>query len=343
MPRRVTLKDVAAAAGVSYQTVSKVLNGKGTVAPETERRIWETVRRLGYKPNVTARSLRKRATHLIGYSWYPVPPDQTNPILDKFLSSAVRAAEQAGYHLLLFPTEPGQDPAESYGQLVETNRVDGFILGTTNYGDPRIEYLLSTGVPFVAFGRSGPDMHFPYVDVDGRAGLRQAVEHLIAQGHQRIALLAWPASSRQGTARRNGYLEAMQQAGLTVDPAWTPEGEHSVEDGYRLTKALLALPADRRPTAVAAVSDLLAIGAMRAAQEVGLQVGPDFGVTGFDDTPGIQHLTPPLTSVRQPVWEAGQRIVEMLVALLQGQEPESQEVLLEPALIVRASSLRKAG
>lgn len=338
--RRVTIKDVAAAAGVSYQTVSKVLNGQGSVAPETAQRIWEAARRLGYRPNVTARSLRKRATHLIGYSWYPISPDQTNPILDKFLSSAVRAAEEAGYHILLFPTEPDQDPADSYGRLVETNRVDGFILSTTNYDDPRIRYLLDAEVPFVAFGRSGPDLRFPYVDVDGRAGLRAAVHHLVEQGHRRIAFLGWPPSSRQGSARRNGYLEAMAQAGLPVDPEWIRVGEHRVADGRRLTQELLALPQGRRPTAVAAVSDLLAIGAMQAARDAGLRLGAEFGVTGFDDTPGIQHLMPPLTSVRQPVWEAGQRIVEMLIALLRGETPEEREVLLEPRLIVRASSVK---
>lgn len=341
MGSRVTLKDVAARANVSYQTVSKVLNGKAQVAPETEARIWAAVKELGYRPNVLARSLRKQSSQLIGYSWHPLPPDQANPILDKFLSSVVKAAEAAGYHLLLFPTALGEDPADTYGHLISTNRVDGFILGSTNYEDPRIRLLIDLDFPFVAFGRSDRDLSFPYVDVDGRAGMREATQHLLEQGHRRIGLLAWPDSSRSGAARKNGYLQAMSEAGIEVDPAWIKVGEGLFEVGYRLTAELLDLPEDRRPTAVAAVTDQLAIGAIRAAQDRGLAVGPEFGVTGFDDTPGIQHLTPPLTSVRQPIWDVGQRIVEMLVALIEGKEPEQREILLPPRLIVRESSLRK--
>ena len=340
MSNRVTLKDVAARAKVSYQTVSKVLNGKASVAPATEARIWQAIEELGYRPNVLARSLRKQSSHLIGYSWHPMPPDQANPILDKFLSSAVKAAEAAGYHLLLFPTSPGEDPTPSYQQLIFTNRVDGFILSSTNYDDPRIRLLLDLDFPFVAFGRSDPTLSFPYVDVDGRAGTRQATEHLIRQGHRRIALLAWPRASRTGTARRNGYLEAMEAAKLSIHPDWIREGEGTFQVGYRLTQELLRLPEPQRPTAVVAVTDPLAIGAMRAAQDAGLAVGPQFGVTGFDDTPGIQHLTPPLTSVRQPIWEVGQRIVEMLTELLMGRQPAETQVLLSPTLIVRRSSLR---
>ncbi len=340
MSNRVTLKDVAARAKVSYQTVSKVLNGKASVAPATEARIWQAIEELGYRPNVLARSLRKQSSHLIGYSWHPMPPDQANPILDKFLSSAVKAAEAAGYHLLLFPTSLDEDPTHSYQQLISTNRVDGFILSSTNYDDPRIRLLLDLDFPFVAFGRSDPSLTFPFVDVDGRAGTRQATEHLIRQGHRRIGLLAWPRTSRSGTARRNGYLEAMEAAGLPIHPAWIQEGEGTFQVGYRLAQELLRLPEPQRPTAVVAVTDPLAIGAMRAAQDAGLAIGAEFGVTGFDDTPGIQHLTPPLTSVRQPIWEVGQRIVEVLTELLMGRQPTETEILLQPTLIVRQSSLR---
>ncbi len=177
--------------------------------------------------------------------------------------------------------------------------------------------------------------------MDGRAGLRAATEHLIAQGHRAIALLGWPAPSRSGTARENGYREAMQTHGLPVDPEWVLHGEGSVDSGFALAQRLLQLPTDRRPSAVAAVDDLLAVGAVRAAAAHGLAVGAEFGVTGYDDTPGVQYLTPPLTSLRQPIAEVGQRIVEMLTALLAGRSLDRTELVLPPHLVVRESSLRR--
>ncbi|MBI1295821.1 LacI family DNA-binding transcriptional regulator [bacterium] len=345
MSRKPTLKDVAAAAGVSYQTVSKVLNGQGNVGQETHERILKAVDELSYRPNITARGLRNQATRLIGYSWKPMPPDQANPILDRFLSSLVKAAENAGYHVLLFPSQENDDDiAANYRELVRTNRVDGFILSSTNYDDERIRFLLDAEFPFVAFGRSNPDWAFDYIDVDGRAGIRAATRHLSEQGHSRIALLTWPgatkAKSRAGTSRTNGYYDAMNEAQLPIDPAWTREALGIFKHGFEQTQLLLMLPEDRRPTAVVAVDDQLAIGAMHAALESGLRIGAQFGVTGFDDTPGVQLLRPALTSVRQPIWDVGQRIVEVLVGLIQGAPTEQTQILLEPELIVRESSVR---
>jgi DNA-binding LacI/PurR family transcriptional regulator len=338
--RHVTLKDVAAVSGVSYQTVSKVLNDKANVTEETAARVWAAVNELGYRPNVSARSLRKQASHLIGYSWKPVPPDQISPILDKFLSSTVEAAEAAGYHLMLFPMRGGEVGGDQYRDLIITGRVDAFILSSTNYDDPRIQVLADLNFPFVMFGRANTDWDFPFVDVDGRAGTRMATQHLIEQGHRRIALLTWPDDSRTGTARYNGYIQAMKEARLPIDPDWVRRGEGHFDTGYQHTQMLLSLPEDRRPTAGVAVDDQLAIGAMRAAQQAGLSVGPQFAVTGFDDTPGIQLLNPPLTSVRQPIREVGQRIIQLLTALLKGKEPGERQILLQPELIVRQSSLR---
>jgi DNA-binding LacI/PurR family transcriptional regulator len=340
MTGRVTLKDVAARAGVSYQTVSKVLNRQASVAPETEELIWQVVAALGYRANVAARTLRKSASYLIGYSWTPQPPDRANSILDQFLTSTVEAAEAAGYHLLLFPSHNVVDQTQIYRNLVHSSRVDGFIVTGTNYDDPRIPLLQELNFPFVAFGRANREWSFAYVDVDGRAGICAATKHLIEQGHQRIGLLAWPEGSRVGTARQNGYFEAMNTAGLSVDAAWIMRGSGDFETGMRGTNRLLQLPEAQRPTALVAVDDNLAIGAMHAAQQAGLAVGKVFGVTGFDDTPGIQHLMPPLTSVRQPIWQVGQMIVKLLIELMQGKTPENAQINLPPRLIVRQSSSR---
>ena len=336
MPQQITLKAVAAHAGVSYQTVSKVLNGQLQVSSETHQRIMDAVRELGYRPNQIARNMRIQRSFMIGYSWVQTSPDQVNHILDQFLTSMVREAEAASYHLLPFPFREGQ--VEDYRELIDTGRVDGFVLSSVNYNDPRIQFLIERKFPFVAFGRSNPELDFPYVDVDGAVGLLQAVEHLVARGHQRIAAIAWPEDSRVGNERMKGYSQAMQAAGLDVLPEWIRRGEGTFEFGREAAASLLELPAGQRPTAAVVLNDTMAIGAMNMMRERGLDVGRDFAIVGFDDAPMSQYLFPPLTTVRQPIREVGHKCVEMLVALIEGHQPVEMQVLFTPTLIVRATT-----
>lgn len=337
MQRQVTLKDVALEAGVSYQTVSKVLNGRGQVSKETEERIRAVARQLGYRPHAIARNMRAQRSFMIGYSWVPTGPDQVNHILDQFLTSMVEEAEAAGYHLLPFTYRDGNAQVEDYRQLIDSGMVDGFVITSVNYDDPRILYLMKRGFPFVAFGRSNPEYDFSYVDVDGADGLRQVVEHLVSTGRQRIAILAWPEDSRVGNERLAGFFQAMAAAGLEPDPKWVLRGEGTFEFGCQAASHLLALPAGRRPNAIVTLNDTQAIGAMRAAHDLGLTIGKDIAIIGFDDAPMAQYLFPPLSSVRQPIRVAGRKCVEILLHLMRGEKPAEDKVLLKPNLVVRAS------
>lgn len=342
MSAKVTLKDVAQHAGVSYQTVSKVLRNQIQVLPETRARIEAAVAELGYRPNTAARSLRTQATYLIGYSFRPNIHKEPNPILESFLQSIVRTAEDYEYHIMLFPWRSDQEMVHPYQELITTNRVDGFILSDIDFNDPRIPLLQAQKFPFVAFGRASSHPDHAYVDVDNRVGIRLAVEHLLAQGHRNIGILAWPESSRVGAARLNGYYEAMQNAGLDVHPAWVRRGEGTWEASYQNTRLLLDLPEDVRPTAIVTLVDIMALGAYHAIQERGLQVGPEVGVTGFDDTPLSRHVRPSLTTLRQPVEEVGVKAVNLLMDILHKGLPEQSQFLLPPELVVRESSLRLA-
>jgi len=336
----VTIKDVADKACVSYQTVSKVINGKVQVSKETESRIWQAIEELGYRPSHTARSLRSKRTHTIGYSWPPTPQDQENPILDQFLQSMFLAAERGGYYLLAFPhhSEYG-NLLDAYSELIVTGRVDGFILSSIDYDDPRINFLLERKFPFVAFGRSNPDLKFPYIDVDGGEGLAMAIHHLLEQGHQRIATLAWPETSRVGNNRLEGYFRALASAGISISNEWIARGEGSFSFGYSATCHWLDLPAGDRPTAIVALCDIMAIGAMQAARDRGIRVGTDLAITGFDNGPMAKYFTPPLTSLHQPVWEIGDRVINMLLTILEGKDPDPYCELLLPQLIIRESSI----
>ncbi len=191
--QRVTLKEVAISAGVSYQTVSKVLNKQIHVSKETEERIRQAVSNLGYRAHYTARSLRTQQAFAIGYSWPATPSGQVNPILDQFLQSMLVAAEKAGYYLLCFPYNPDANThLATYGELFYTGRVDGFVISSVEYNDPRIQFLLQREIPLVSFGRSNPELEFPWIDVDGGHGIELAVNHMLELGHRRIAVLAWP-------------------------------------------------------------------------------------------------------------------------------------------------------
>ncbi len=336
MAPQVTLKSVASRAGVSYQTVSKVLNGQIQVAPETRDRILKAAQELGYRPNQIARNMRTQRSLMIGYSWLPTSPDQINQILDQFLTSMVYEAEAAGYHLLPFPFRNGD--VKDYRELIDTGRVDGFVISSVEYDDVRVTFLMERQFPFVAFGRSNPDLDFPYVDVDGMDGFRQATRHLVSQGHQQIGALAWPENSRVGNDRIAGYFEAMQSAGLRIDSRWIERGEGTFEFGYQASRRLLSLPAEERPTALVAMSDTMAIGGIHAARERYLEVGRDIAIIGFDDAPMSQYLIPALTTVRQPIREAGRKCVEILVSLMKGEELPQRHILLSPTLITRASA-----
>jgi len=338
MASKTTLKQVAALAGVSYQTVSKVLNKQAQVSKDTEKRIHEAVRELGYRPNQIARNMRAKRSFMIGYSWAQTSPTQVNYILDQFLTSMVREAEAAGYHLLPFPFREGDGLVDAYRELIDTGRVDGFVLSSINYNDPRITFLLDRKFPFVAFGRSNPELDFPYVDVDGFDGIRRATQYLISGGHQHIAIVAWPENSRVGNDRVRGYFESMQAAGIGICAEWIERGEGTFEFGREAAWRLLRLPAAIRPTAVISLNDTQAIGVLHVAREEGLEVGGELAIIGFDDAPMSQYLFPALTTVRQPIQEAGRKCVEILVSRMKGEEPGEHQVLLLPELIVRASA-----
>jgi DNA-binding LacI/PurR family transcriptional regulator len=338
MARKVTLKEVAAHAGVSYQTVSKVINRKVRISKEKEERIWQSVRELGYRPNLIARSLRSQRSYMIGFSWEPAPRGLSNSILDQFIQSMATAAESAGYHMLAFPHHPGGAWISGYRELIDTNRVDGFVLYSVEYNDPRVEFLKERNFPFVAFGRSRPGFEFPYVDVDGCAGMRKVIDHLVEQGHRRIGVLAWPQDSRVGQNRMEGICSRLSELGIPLYDEWVAHGEGIVQFGYQVTSAWLDCPPGEHPTAIVCFNDLMAIGALHAAREKGVRVGPELAVTGFDDMPLTQYFYPSLTTVRQPIWDVGQRVMSLLLDLLEEKTSPQTSLLLEPTLVVRQSS-----
>jgi DNA-binding LacI/PurR family transcriptional regulator len=336
----VKIKDVAEAADVSIATVSYVLNNSAPVSDETRQRVLNAVKRLGYRPNITARNLKASETRIIGYAWHDIPSGAVNnSVLDRFIYTMARAAESHGYHVLTFTQSPTH-PATAYHELIQTSRVDGFILSGTVHHDERIELLMEQGFPFVAFGRSNSAWDFPHIDVDGGAGTRAAVHHLIERGHRRIACLAWPVGTLNSDQRFAGYLDAMESSGITVNPSWIARLPNERARACAAVEKMLRLPWDVRPTAIIGVSDTLALGAYEAIEALGMRVGEDVAVTGFDDDPYTPFTRPALTSIRQPIDEIGRKVIEMLVALLHHKALPDRHMLIAPELIIRDSSRR---
>jgi DNA-binding LacI/PurR family transcriptional regulator len=331
---RVTIKDVGRAAGVSVATVSNVLNSPDVVASDTHARVTAVIEQLGYEPNRAARALQQQRTFLIGYQ-LPVVTDAF--ALDAFLHRVVVRAEEADLEIVLFTPKRGQDQIDAYREMIRRGAVDGFVISGTDHGDDRIAYLLEVGFPFVTFGRTDtPDEH-AWVDVDGRAGVQQAVAHLVELGHLDIALIGWPNGSVTGDERAAGYRLGLEDAGITVRDELTVRTENGVETGVEAMEQLLRL--DMPPTAVVAVQDFLALGAMHAIRDAGMEIGHDVAVIGFDDIPSAALFVPQLSSIRQPMEMVGVLVVEMLVERLdRDANVSSRAETLIPELIVRASS-----
>lgn len=333
-----TIKDVAREAGVSIATVSYVLNNKAAAISESTRHeVLAAVQRIGYTPNVTARNLKLSQSRLIGYAWHKVSLGQVNSVLDRFAYYLAHTAEAAGYHLLTF-TYPITDPIPVYDELIRTGRVDAFVLADTTSSDERIRFLLDQEFPFVSFGRANPAWDFPYVDTDGRAGMFDAVQYLIELGHRRIACVGWPEDSASGNERVAGYVQALQNAGISPRPDYIYRGDLSEQTGRSALAYWCAFAPEDCPTAVVAVSDLMAIGVMNEAEQRGFVVGKTLSVVGFDDTPMVQYLRPALTTVQQPIPEIGQTLIAMLEALLDKRTPQPRQLLLPPTLVVRGSA-----
>lgn len=327
-----SIKDVATRARVSVTTVSLVLNNKGNISQSTRERVLDAVRDLDYTRSIRARNLRDQQSRVIGYAQFN-KRGEFNPLLDRFLWELVQIVEQIGRHVLLFNTD-NEDMVGPYRELIESQRVDGFVLSYTERDDPRFAYLHEAGFPFVAFGRSDTplDEVTHWVDVDGHAGTHQATSHLIEQGHRAIGFIGWPEGSASGDRRYQGYVDALAQHDIPTQPEWVLRSLNFPQDGHDSAQRMLA-EADP-PTAIVCVSDILAIGAMQYCARNGQRIA----ITGFDDTPTAAFMYPALTSVRQPTDAAAKILVDMLLDQFNGAGIKHRQHLLTPQLIVRASS-----
>jgi LacI family transcriptional regulator len=332
----VTLKDIARRVNRSVTTVSRALHDYDDVSEETRELIRHTARELGYTPNVVAQRLQKRRTDTLGLILPTFGPRLSDPHFGEVLAGVGDEVARDGFDLLISIADPHLDELEAYRQKIIGRRVDGVLVVRPRCHDERVEFLLSYSMPFVAYGRVLDDHDFPYVDVDHVAGMRVLVRHLGDLGHQRIGCVTGSPDFTFVHYQLEGFRQAMAACALPVDENLIVEAELTQRGGYGGAQTLLSQ--SDPPTAIVASNDLMALGAMSAAQDHGLDVGRDIAVAGFGDIPWADTSHPTLTTVRQPAHRLGQLIGQMLVAVACGESLTERHVLLEPSLIIRQST-----
>ena len=329
----VTLHDVGRRAGVSAMTVSRVINGRSGVDAETQRKVEQAIAELDYVPNRIARGLLSQKTQTIRL----IVPDVVNPFFAPVVRGAETAARRAGYRVLLCNSEGDLRLEREYIEDLVAHRVEGLLLAPANDESRHSIFpLLRGGFPLVLLDRSLPDSDCDLVVSDSVTGARRLVEHLIAIGHRDIAHLTDADDTSTGRDRVQGYREALEAKGL----AWRADRvfRTTVDQigGYRATQEVLAL--DPRPTAIFAVNNMTAVGAMKALRERGLSVPEDMGLVCFDDVEHLAVLSPFLTVVDQPAETLGSLGAQLLLERIAGKAgPRSRRVMLQTDLIVRRS------
>jgi DNA-binding LacI/PurR family transcriptional regulator len=334
--RRATIRDVANHAGVSHQTVSRVINGNPNVSDGTRAKVLATIATLGYVPSPMARGLISNRTHSIGI----VAEDISDQTFARWVAGAERAARARGYYLMIGSVEP-EDDERGYLRLMLERRVEGLLLARPSVLLPvsELEPVLAAGVPIVSVGTSRP--HGVVVDVDNRQGGYDATTHLIEHGHRAVATILGPADWPSTAARLDGYRAALADAGIAYDADLVVQAaDWGLESGLSAAAELRR----RKPfTALFAHSDLIAFGAMRELRLHGLSIPGDVSVVGYDDLPVAAYVDPPLTTVHQPMEEVGALAASLLLDQLAGEGPQDEQTRLLPAQLVSRESVVRAG
>jgi LacI family transcriptional regulator len=336
MMKRLTLEEIAELAGVSRATVSRVVNDHPNVREEVRQRVQAVIEQTGYQPNQAARSLASKRSNIIGLFTPLVGASDLfiDPYYPKLMSGISRECNHMGYVLTLFMLENRPEEYTKFKQAISTGLIDGLILTASIKNDPYVPVLQKYGVPYVMVGHAPEESNASFVDVDNVAGAYMATSHLIRTGYKRIGLIAPELNTAVGQDRQNGYLKALTERHITIDPNLTAEADFTFLGGANAMKRLLPY----KPDAVFAGSDSMALGALQAIQEAGLNVPDDIALVGFDDFPSATTSIPPLTTIRQPVEQVGSIAVRKLVDMIgTGGATTQNGTILPVELIVRRS------
>ncbi|MDR3727809.1 MAG: LacI family DNA-binding transcriptional regulator [Terracidiphilus sp.] len=333
-PGTANIRDVASRAGVSIATVSRAVNHISTVDPELARRVWKAVEEVGYLPNTQARALVSGRSRILGL----IVSEITNPFFPELVQEFENLAVAQGYEVMIGSTN--YDPARTellIRRMLQRN-LDGVAVMTFGIEEDLVQRLVEREFPLV-FVDAGPDLpNIRVLKVDYAEGIRQAVQHLAALGHRRIAFVSGPLRLRSATARRDAFLKSMAELGLSVPAEHIVEGDHTMEGGIAAAQHLMGLA--ELPTAVQCSNDMTAIGVLHGLYETTHKVPEDISVVGFDDIHLAQFMLPPLTTVQMSCRDLAAAAVEALRAGIEQDHPKAAkaEWSIPTHLVVRQST-----
>ncbi|UOQ42896.1 LacI family transcriptional regulator [Halobacillus salinarum] len=328
-----TISDVAKLTGLSKSTVSRVINNHPYISKEKRKLVEKAMDELGYQPNPSARRLRGQLTSTIGV----VVPRIANPFFSYLLASIEQTAFQNNYQVLMFQSNENKEKEVYFLNLLKTKQVDGLIMTAVENDWNTIEPFTKYG-PIILCNEYLSSASIPMIRVNQTKGAYLAAKHFIDQGHTKIAYCTGGLFADDGKDkdRNKGYQQALEEAGIPLNPSWIFINKHSIEDGKKVMKDIIELKDN--PTAIFTGSDEIAAGVIIQAKELGLKVPEDIAVIGFDDQPSAEMLDPKLTTIRQPIEQMGQKAVEVLLSLLNKSEPENKMPELPVELVVRNST-----
>lgn len=336
----VDIREVARRSGVSMATVSRALNGRPDVSDATRSRIEEIARELGYSPNQQARALVRRRSDMVGLIWETgyVETEGRQPFLQDLLVGLKMALVDTGYHLMLLSPRTKENGVNAFVQAAMQHGLDGVVLMGVNEHEPAVDTLIKSGRPCVGLDLLVTGDRAAYVSSDNKGGAALAVQHLYELGHRRIATIAGPLPLMAAEDRLTGFHEAMAELDLPVPEGYVQSGDFFLHSGYVAMEALLALKT--RPTAVFVAGDEMAVGAMQAIVDAGLEVAKDISIVGYDDIELAAVVRPALTTISQDYRAMGRVAVALLTSIMEAGDdapaPTPQHV--PGQLLVRAST-----
>ncbi len=308
---KIDIRVVAARAGVSIATVSRAINHVPTVDPLLAERVWQAAAELNYFPNTQARALVSGRSRLLGL----IVSEITNPFFPELIQEFEQVAVERGYEILIASTNYERKKMESCTRRMLERKVDGVAVMTFGIEDFLFERFAADNIPVVFIDAAPSRPLSGFLTVDYRAGIYEAVQHLAVLGHRKIGFIAGPLRLRSAAAREAAFVDCMRSIGLTANPEWLVEGDHTLDGGRDAMQKVLALP--DRPTAVLCSNDMTAIGVQHALFEAGLKVPDDLSIIGFDDIHLAEYTIPPLTTVRMSCKDLALRAVNLLMEQLQ--------------------------
>lgn len=327
--RPITIRDVAKEAGVSPSTVSRVLTKSAYVAEDKEQRVLDAIKKLNFKPNVVARSLRLKNSRIVGL----LIPDITNPFFPEVAKGVEDAANKNGYNIMLCNTENDIKKEKNYVEVLKGRQVDGLIIARASDEISHLKEAIKAGIPISFIDRAVEFADGDQIVSNNRLGTKLAVEKLVKLGHKKIGLLAGPKHLRVADDRYKGFIDGMKTYNLEVYDNWIFHQMFSVVGGFKA--ALNVLGQKECPTAVVASSDVLAIGFIDCLLEHGYKIPEYISVIGFDDISFTKYLRPKLTTIRQEKYEMGSKAFNLLHQRINNDNLPAQSIVLDVELIDR--------